>query len=250
MTVVLTIAFAAAAGLFEQSIARRLERRFPAVSYVLIDARSGATVAVNRNDANKPIPAGSLVKPFVAMTAATRGEPFECRAGECWLPQGHGRVDLPQAIAHSCNRYFLRLAETAGVDAVSAAAARFGFPPPARASSAGALIGLRGEWQASPLQIAQAYAALLRSPDSAGIREGLRLSARVGTARRIGVEALAKTGTARCSHTRRGMGDGFVIAAYPAKSPRYVLLIRLHNTTGANAAATAGEILRVIRDAS
>ena len=76
----------------------------------------------------------------------------------------------------------------------------------------------------------------------------LRAALPPGTAHLLGVPALAKTGTAPCSHAARAPGDGFVFAAWPPEQPRYLVLVRVHNTTCANAARTAGEVLRALRD--
>jgi cell division protein FtsI/penicillin-binding protein 2 len=58
--------------------------------------------------------------------------------------------------------------------------------------------------------------------------------------------ALVKTGTAPCIHAKRAPGDGFAVAIWPADDPRVVLLLRVHSAPGAEAAATAGKILRRI----
>lgn len=242
------VALLAAAALYDQAVARALADRFRGASYVLVDAGSGALLSARWPDMDRPVPAGSLVKAFVAMAGAPP-RAIVCRAGECWLPGGHGAVNLSQAIAHSCNAFFLRMAASAGRDSIAAAAVRFGMPAPPVGTSAAELIGMRGEWKAAPLAAATAFASLLRAPDSGAVREGMRRAAREGTARRIGPGALAKTGTAACSHARRGQGDGLVIAAFPAGAPRYVLLVRMHNTTGAAACATAAAMIEVIRGA-
>jgi hypothetical protein len=56
--------------------------------------------------------------------------------------------------------------------------------------------------------------------------------------------ALAKTGTAACSHTPRGAADGFTVILYPAAQPRLLLLVRVHGVTGAASAKVAGAMLR------
>ena len=43
-------------------------------------------------------------------------------------------------------------------------------------------------------------------------------------------------------------GDGYVIALYPAESPRLLLLVCVHGVPGAEAAVTVGRILRVATD--
>jgi len=95
--------------LFAQSAGQILNHDFPSgdISFLLLDARTGKVLASRWDNPQAPIPLGSLVKPF---TALAYGEHYEfrypahvCRgtATGCWLPHGHGDVDLPSAIAYS-----------------------------------------------------------------------------------------------------------------------------------------------------
>ena len=45
----------------------------------------------------------------------------------CWLPEGHGFLDLAGAIAHSCNVYFYQLGLKIGLDPMLEASTRIGF---------------------------------------------------------------------------------------------------------------------------
>ena len=45
----------------------------------------------------------------------------------CWLPEGHGFLDLAGAIAHSCNVYFYQLGLKIGLDPMLEAGTRIGF---------------------------------------------------------------------------------------------------------------------------
>src|SRR5208337_3714269 len=58
--------------LFSQSVIEVLEREFSGsgVSYLLLDANSGVLLASRWEDSGKPIPLGSLVKPFTALAYA------------------------------------------------------------------------------------------------------------------------------------------------------------------------------------
>src|SRR5258708_9177431 len=102
----------------EQSAAIVLQRGFPdpGVSYLLLDAASGRLICSRWDHPDEPIPVGSLVKPFTALAyGATRNFRFPaviCKGEQtrCWLPQGHGRMELKTALAHSCNAYFLEVA--------------------------------------------------------------------------------------------------------------------------------------------
>jgi cell division protein FtsI/penicillin-binding protein 2 len=166
------------------------------------------------------------MKPLLAAKYQGEYPVFQCDPKRCW--RSHGRVDIVQALAQSCNSYFLQLA------------GRF------RASdlSPEALIGLGDEYKVAPLWVARAYCKL----DGEPILRGMRASAQRGTGRAIGVDALVKTGTAPCNHSRRASGDGYAMALYPSSSPRYALMVELHGAPGAKAAEVAGRMLRVIAE--
>jgi hypothetical protein len=108
------------------------------------------------------------------------------------------------------------------------------------------LIGLRPDWLISPLELVRAYPSAVAHDRR--VREGMLASADHGTAQRIGIPSLSKTGTAACSHRGGGPGDGLVVALWPPDAPKYVLMVRVHGTTGAMAALKAGELLRAVRD--
>jgi cell division protein FtsI/penicillin-binding protein 2 len=231
--------------LFDQSIFRLLQRDFPATQFLLVDADTHELIGGHWVAPERPIPMGSLVKPFSALSGPALK--FRCNPRECWRPEGHGEMDLSHAIAESCNSYFLQLNAVAIPEQVRAMTARFHLPNP-RDFKPSTLTGIGAQWLISPRQIATAYAALASDESAAAIREGMRMSAKQGTAKALRSEALAKTGTAPCSHAQKAPGDGYVAVLYPASSPRYVLLVQVHGVSGAVAAHTAGEMLKVIRD--
>ena len=100
----------------------------PEVSSLTIDVRTREVIEQNWRDAETPVPVGSLVKPFTALaygeTHGFRFPVFTCLgdAGHCWLPQGHGRMGIATAIAHSCNAYFLELARDVHSEALATVA--------------------------------------------------------------------------------------------------------------------------------
>ena len=172
----------------------------------------------------------------------------------CWLPAGHGSLGLEEAIAQSCNAYFLELA--AGLDRRRAAEtfARYGLAGPPAGAATESLVGLGSAWKESPLALARAYLQLAKEQQSAvqgRIVKGMLGSAARGTAREVDAAlgkdaALAKTGTAACSHTPRGAADGFTLVLYPAAQPRLLLLVRVHGVTGAESAKVAGAMLHAL----
>lgn len=253
MTPVLpTLLLAAGAGLEEESLLRALAARFSdaAISYLLFEADSCRLAGGRWPADDAAVPAGSLVKPFLALAyGAAHNYEFpvvECRRG-CWYPRGHGRIGLRQAIASSCNVYFAHLAARTGRAALAAVCARFRLPEPPPAAS---LIGLGDGWRIAPRELGRAYCELASAAGEPGVDavlEGMRRAACEGTASAIGRDALAKTGTAPCSHSPKGGGDGFTVVLFPARRPVWLLLVRVHGVTGARAAETAAAMLHLIR---
>jgi cell division protein FtsI/penicillin-binding protein 2 len=260
-----------------------LDRAFPSprIEYLLLDLRSGQTIAMRWSHADAPIPVGSLLKPFVALAyaelhanASPAGLPHEwqfpvvfChgKSDGCWHGAGHGSMTLHRALAESCNAYFLALAKnisasgTPGVEALQRVATAYNLPAPTAAATPASLIGLSPEWRVPPLTLARAYALLAaEKPSNAPVRvqilAGLKLAAEQGgTASKVGVSmggVLAKTGTASCVSAlnpdmERCManGDGLVVLLTPADAPRLLLLVRKRGTTGAQTADVAGRML-------
>jgi len=84
---------------------------------------------------------GSTIKPVFAMGALHNGVspakttycpgyyrlPGSSRRYRCWKRQGHGAMDLHDAVTQSCDVYFYQLARTLGIEKLSAAMRRFGL---------------------------------------------------------------------------------------------------------------------------
>jgi cell division protein FtsI/penicillin-binding protein 2 len=243
--------------LFAQAAAAMLRRDFadPRISYLLLDARDGRVLASRWDHAEDPISVGSLVKPFTAVAYARshdfRFPEHECTGGRtCWLPRGHGHVDLEHAVAFSCNAYFRALAAEVGAAEIQSAMRQLGLEAPTGATPE-QLIGLDDSWKIAPLALARAYLELARHPLDPGVRDvlsGMAESARAGTGQGISrgyrrSAALAKTGTAACTHGR-APGDGFAVALVPADAPALLLMVRVHGVPGSRAAVTAGQMLQ------
>jgi hypothetical protein len=255
---------APAKSLFSQSAVLLLEREFSSsdISYLLFDARSGALLSSRWDDPAKPIPLGSLVKPF---TALAYGETHEnqfpshiCRgeASGCWQVHPHGKLNLVSAISVSCNSYFRALAENLTGEQLIPIAKRFGFDPPEPELSGPPLMGLGDRWPIAPVKMARAYLELYHRRDQPVVRDilaGMAQSARSGTGKGVGQtlnhpDALVKTGTAPCTHPHPAPGDGFVIAMVPANQPELLLLVRVHSVPGATAAIAAGRMLHRLEE--
>lgn len=87
-------------------------------------------------------PPGSTIKPIVALAALQTevidpGKTRYCRGFftlpgsrhryRDWRPEGHGSVNLQEAIAQSCDTYFYAVAQALGIDRLSDYLGRFGF---------------------------------------------------------------------------------------------------------------------------
>jgi cell division protein FtsI/penicillin-binding protein 2 len=228
------------------------------VSYLLFDAHSGVLLASRWDNQDKPIPMGSLVKPFTALAYAAAHDyhypRYECRgeASGCWRAQPHGSLGIVSAISVSCNSYFRSLAQNVASAELVPVTREFRLESPDENISAPGLIGLGEQWRIAPAHMARAYLELVQRRDQPGVRElvaGMLQSSQRGTGAAVGralknSNALVKTGTAPCTHNPRAPGDGFVIAVVPAQQPEILLMIRVHGVPGAKAAETAGRMLR------
>jgi cell division protein FtsI/penicillin-binding protein 2 len=250
--------------LFSQSAVEILRRDYAksATSYLLLDAKSGAVLARHWDNSERPIPLGSLVKPFTALAYAQahdfRYPMYECKgkSSGCWQPRPHGKLDITSAVSVSCNAYFRRLAEGVTLEQLKPVALVFGLEIPDTESTSATLIGLGAEWRISPIHMAQAYLELYRRKDQPGVSqllEGMRQSALRGTGAAVDrqlkqAKALVKTGTAPCTHSPWAPADGFVLALVPEDQPEILLFIRIHGVPGAKAAETAGRMLRQMEE--
>jgi cell division protein FtsI/penicillin-binding protein 2 len=248
--------------LYEQSLSRLLERKFAEedTAYLLLEVRTGRITAARWDAPEKAIPLGSLVKPFVALSyGATHGfryPAYGCTgtSSGCWLGRGHGTVGIREAIAHSCNAYFRRLAAGVRAEDLAAVMRRFGVQGPTEDVGVDTMIGMGDGWNISPVALARAYCELASRSFEPGAREllsGMALSAMEGTGHKAGaalrgVSLLAKTGTAPCEHAHKKPGDGYVLVLFPAEQPRFALLVQKHGSPGMEAAAAAGRLVRLI----
>lgn len=236
-----------AQSLYAQSVQTALVHTLPDAEFVLLDLRTHETLANTFAEPAKPIPAGSLLKPFVALAyAASHDGPnptIVCHGhpDRCW--KAHGTMTLTSAIAQSCNAFFLSLAHEVS------SPLPYLPPTPAKADAA-TLMGLTPDWLIAPQAIVNAYADLLAAPPTSTSQQiiaAMRASALYGTASHIGHHpggVLAKTGTATCIDTHcSASGDGLVVAAVPASHPTLLLLVRRRGTTGAMTAASASRLL-------
>ncbi len=226
--------------LYRQSLQTALTHSTPGLELLLLNPHTHQVLADTFAAPDTPIPTGSLLKPFLAEAYARTHADYPTHL----CPAHATPLLLPQALAESCNAYFLALA--AKLD--PATLHDLPAPPDTLPRT---LIGLTPAWPIAPLALIRAYAALLLSPGTRPeILESMRLAAVNGTAAGVGRHpggVLAKTGTAPCVAACIASGDGLVLLAVPARHPTLLLLVRKRGTTGAATAAAAGPILTQLK---
>ncbi len=109
-------------------------------------------------------PPGSTIKPMLALAALERNATNLTRKSIChgyfqlpnddhryrdWKPEGHGPVDLHDAIAQSCDVYFYEISGDIGIDAMHDYLTRFGLGSPTGVDIGGESPGLvpSREWK-------------------------------------------------------------------------------------------------------
>jgi hypothetical protein len=174
--------------LFTQSAVQVLNRDFSDsnVSYLLFDAHSGVLLISRWDHEDKPIPIGSLVKPFTGLAYAEahdyRYPTYECRgeASGCWRMQPHGSLDIVSAISVSCNSYFRSLARNVTSAELAPVTQDFHLESPGENIDATGLIGLGEQWRIAPVHIARSPARPARGSRTRG-RDVAILPARDGS---------------------------------------------------------------------
>jgi len=242
--------------LHSQAAAALLETKFPNpdISFLALNG-SGRILAQRWTNPDVPVPIGSLIKPFLALAYGRTHDSYPeytCVGKKtCWLDRGHGKLGIRKAIGFSCNSYFHQLVAATEPGFAQATLKSFGLTDPSLDKPR-----FLAESQASPMALAHAYLQLAldrQEPAAQVVLQGMTISARRGTAKAIGSEvpslsALAKTGTAECTHPRKAPGDGFAVVMAPGDRPDVVLLVRLHGRPGSMAAAVAGKMVAAIEN--
>lgn len=250
--------------------------RLPERAHLLVDFKTGRVLSHRAIDVitETPVNLGSLVKPFVVLAAAEGGldfETFRVYCGEtdvdahptnsCWFHPGHGEVGVTDAIAHSCNTYFLTLASYIDRRLLFDVYGRYGvLSDPQSASTnhsryltTGLGYACMGELDAvlfgmyalltdgSLFRIDPSHTRIeLNGQYPApphirfAIREGMRTSSRIGTAKDTFAEAplsvppLIKTGTSAYSDGARKTPwrtHALTVLFAPADNPRYGVVV-------------------------
>lgn len=290
---------ATAQDLAERAIARTLQRTQPTPeggTIVVLDLRSSAFVAVasgpeaGRHRAGEALPPGSVLKPFVALsfleagvTAPVTRVPCPARLSLAGATlRNHVADDLPamridEALAHSCNTVFYRLASVAwrtrrfnlertlrdfGFGRATGVLPRedAGFVPHVTTEREALSLSIgQAAMLVTPAQLALAYASIvtgapvtpraldgtvanavgLASAQPAIVR-GLRGAATYGTAAKVFADV--PLGVAAKTGTAQfgARPTSWFVAVAPADAPRYVVVAAFENAGfGADVAAPA-----------
>ena len=254
---------------------------------VVIDAQTGLIrAAVNPTLAyERALPPGSTIKPFTALAALRAGIIDEnsrtrCRAEEkdngkvevCSHPHDLPPLNPAEAIAYSCNYYFVTLGQRIKPDQLADTFEEFGLRSIVRAKWQPSSVIGEGEFvQVTPVQLLMAYAALFNGGhlfDSANgskqvqisdaeraiLLAGMRGAVKFGTAEKANLDSLpgyviGKTGTSTPLKGFRSQGWFVGLSFTPNKPPtpenaQLAVVVYLKNGHGSDAAQIAAPILK------
>jgi cell division protein FtsI/penicillin-binding protein 2 len=229
----------------------------PAPYSIVLDVKRGTKLWESGAKQHGRSHPGSTVKPLIAVALAGAGEQMEVRCTcklrigtrtlACSHPVSPEPIDLPAAIAWSCNEYFTAAARRLPPSVLCDSLRRYGLDVQTpRTPDQQALMGI-GEWGVlcSLPELAAAYRklSLLRldaDPRYKPVWEGLEGAAEYGTARLArpaGIAICGKTGT---SPNRARTGNYALFAGWaPAVKPRVVVAVLASGGSGGASAAPA-----------
>jgi SpoIID/LytB domain protein len=215
---------------------------------------------------DRPVLPGSVVKALTLVTALESGVVTPeggtmCRRVvtvdgvrfTCAHPDLKRPLTPAEALAYSCNDFFVSLAPRLTREQVNRTRLAAGLPPIVPGTPIGpALVGLAGP-RSSPRALIDVLARLMAvGPDPAVpmtpstravLRDGLAGAATYGTASALGergLSAFAKTGTAPMPG---GGVAGVVIALTPAPNPTHGIVVVAPGAAGLDAASMAADLL-------
>lgn len=214
-----------------------------------------------------PVLPGSVVKTVALVSALENGiitadATHMCRRvvkvdGQtftCSHPDLKRALTPAEALAYSCNDFFLSLAPRLSREMLNATRIAAGLPPIASGTPmASAIIGVAGP-KTTPRALIDVLARLTASgrdkpvpmkPETrAVLLEGLRGAAAYGTAsafKNAGVSAMAKTGTILMPS---GAALGLVVGLVPADKPSRAVVVAAPGGAGMDAAAIAADLVK------
>ena len=185
--------------------------------------------------------------------AKADGQSFACAHPDLKRP-----LSPAEALAYSCNDFFVALAPRLPREALNATRLAAGLPPIAAGTPmASAILGLAGP-KTTPRALIDMMARVagagrdkpvpMQAATKAVLLEGLRGAAEYGTASSFksnGVSALAKTGTILMPG---GAALGLVVALTPADKPSRAIVVAAPGGAGMDAAEIAAGELKQVRE--
>lgn len=219
---------------------------------VLVLSRHSGEVLHAAGAVHRAMPFGSLLKPFVAAAHGATARPLPVKASEAvWQCHARGTMVLADALAKSCNGYFLDWDPGVPLGPYTPVLARLGMGrPPLDMAEA---IGLKPTLLLSPWALAQAYRLLAASaPDALTM---LQQTAQSGTLAGTAASALrgwaVKSGTVRDVASNPVQGwlvgvndDVVVVLTHRGRAPRACTAewVQLAKAYGKQRAAAAADV--------
>lgn len=287
-------AFAALPGRFDDAFGGRTG------AFIAIDVDTGRRIAHYDTEdfLKRRFPIGSVTKLFTAIAGLESGalsadrkvfcpptKPTADPLRSCWNHDGHGDTGLIDALAYSCNYYFIQTAGYVDYADFRSALKRFGLgggdPETVKAKARlEEMAGLGTRPTASPVELAAATAALYNGgrlfnkiTDKSGgtalkaklkdetirvIQKGMKASAEYGTSRHAAANLKGarlnlhgKTGTAKYMH--KGRGDarathGWWVGVFDAEPKKRIAIVVfiLDGAGRADAAMVGGKLVEVL----
>lgn len=240
-------------------------------AFEIVDLATGTPLGASRaNELDAAISPGSVAKVLATLAATEAGVidgdtrimcprsvRVEGRAVDCVHPDLGHPLTAAEALAQSCNGFFVAVAGRLPRAAFDRAAVGAGLAPlSSEVPIALGVLGLEG-MRASARDWRRAFTRVvvraLATPDTLAHRtllEGLRLAATEGTASAFsahGLSALAKTGTASLA---AGQVGGLVVALLPAARPTRAVVGVAAGGSGRDAAELVARVMARRPDAS
>lgn len=234
------------------------------VALAVVDLSTGTSLFEQRADVlQRPTHPGSISKVFTLLAALNAAEVdastrIPCRERHvvggrvltCSHPRLGHALSASEALAHSCNGFFVTVAQRTTWPRIAAELRRAGLPaePEPRDVALGA-VGLEGP-KFAPRELLAAFARVVQEarsrdgPSDRIVLAGLRAAGRDGSARAFGeqgLDVLAKTGSGRIVG---GAPGGLVVALHPADAPRHGVVVIGAGMAGRDAAGIAAAALR------
>lgn len=242
-------------------------------SFIWTSLKTGQVGFPTGTEMKRGLP-GSLMKLICAaairdMNLLPGNVTFECRGSilvrnvQYSCQTAHGRLDLVQAIAHSCNVFFAQAASSVSPALLLSYARKFGldrsvagfpsgaFPEEAHGDSQSYALGLSEDLQPQPLQILQLSAliatrghlpALHSAEDLSAqysspevilspaawdlLREGMRFACRAGTGRELDPEDKLQLAIKTGTAPHGKTFQSWITGYFPADAPRHAFCAR------------------------